>query len=73
MIFLKVSRAMCVLSKKLDTTTNGTKRFSNPQALSSTLTPLAFGLLIPLVLVSHYYIEGTVLQVTVNMLSTAAD
>ena len=46
---------------KLDTTTKGTKRFSNPQALSSilgmlgTLQPWAFGLLhhlVPLVLAS---------------------
>ena len=50
---------------KLDATTKGTKRFSNPQALSSalaalrTLQPWAFGLLnrlAPLVLVSNYYL-----------------
>ena len=47
-------------------TTNGTKRFSNPQALSSALTalrtlqPLAFGLLnslIPFVLASNYFLR----------------
>ena len=50
---------------KLDAVTKGTKRFSNPQALSSALTvlgklqPCAFGLLnrlVPLVLASSYYI-----------------
>ena len=50
---------------KLDAATKGTKQFSNPQALSSTLTmlgtlqPRAFGLLnrlVPLVLASNYYI-----------------
>ena len=50
---------------KLDIATKGTKQFSNPQALSSTLVafgtlqPQAFGLLnrlVPLVLVSKYYI-----------------
>ena len=51
---------------KLDATTKGAKRFSNPQALSSALTalgtlqPWAFGLLnhlVPLVLASNYYLE----------------
>ena len=52
---------------KLDTSTKGTKQFSNPQALSSilavlalgTLQPQAFGLLnhlVPLVLMSNYYL-----------------
>ena len=50
---------------KLDAMTKGTKRFSNPQALSSalallgTLQPQAFGLLnslVPLVLVYNYYL-----------------
>ena len=50
---------------KLDATTKGTKQFSNPQALSSTLAALrmlqsrAFGLLnhlFPSVLVSNYYL-----------------
>ena len=50
---------------KLDTATKGTKWFSNPQALSSTLAmfrtlqPWAFGLLnhlVPLVLASNYYL-----------------
>ena len=50
---------------KLDATTKGIKRFSNPQALSSALAVLgmlqlqAFGLLnhlVPLVLASNYYI-----------------
>ena len=50
---------------KLDAATKGTKRFSNPQALSSalaalgTLQPRAFWLLnrlVPLVLASNYYI-----------------
>ena len=54
----------------LDATTKGTKRFSNPQALSSTLTalgilqPQAFGLLnrlVPLVLVSNYYITELII------------
>ena len=49
---------------KLDAATKGTKRFSNPQALSSplaalgTLQPRAFGLLnrlVLLVLASNYY------------------
>ena len=49
----------------LDAATKETKQFSNPRALSSTLTvlrtlqPRAFGLLnrlVPLVLVSNYYI-----------------
>ena len=49
----------------------GTKRFSNPQALSSalaalgTLQPRAFGLLnrlVPLVLASNYYIVYKALQ-----------
>ena len=49
---------------KLDAATKGTKRFSNPQALSSTLAaletlqPQAFGLLnrlVPLVLASNMY------------------
>ena len=49
----------------------GTKRFSNPQALSSalaalgTLQPRAFGLLnrlVPLVLASNYYIELHVIK-----------
>ena len=49
---------------KLDAVTKGTKRFSNPQALSSalamlgTLQPWVFGLLnclVLLVLVSNYY------------------
>ena len=42
---------------KLDALTKGTKRFSNPQALSSALVVLGFGLLnsiIPLVLASNY-------------------
>ena len=52
---------------KLDAATKGTKRFSNPQALSSALTVLgmlqtrAFGLLnrlIPLVLPSNYYLAS---------------
>ena len=50
---------------KLDATTKGTKRFSNPLVFSSnlaalgTLRPQAFGLLnhlIPLILVSNYYL-----------------
>ena len=50
---------------KLDATTKGAKRFSNPQALSSALTvlstlqPQAFRLLnhlVPLVLMSNYYL-----------------
>ena len=50
---------------KLDAMTKGTKQFSKPQALSSTLTvlgtlqPWAFGLpnrLVPLALVSNYCI-----------------
>ena len=50
---------------KLDAATKGTKRFSNPQALSSALPvlrmlqPQAFGLLnhlVTLVLASNYYI-----------------
>ena len=50
---------------KLDAVTKGTKRFSNPQALSSalaalgTLQPWAFWLLnrvVPLVLASNYYL-----------------
>ena len=50
---------------KLDAATKGTKQFSNPQALISTLTvlgmlqPQAFRLLnrlVPLVLASNYYI-----------------
>ena len=50
---------------KLDAATKGTKQFSNPQALSSTLAalgtlqPRAFGLLnrlVTLVLASNYYI-----------------
>ena len=50
---------------KLDVVIKGTKQFSHPQALSSTLAALgmlqsqAFGLLnhlVPLVLVSNYYL-----------------
>ena len=50
---------------KLDAVTKGNKRFSNPQALSSTLAalgtlqPQAFRLLnclVPLVLASNYYV-----------------
>ena len=50
---------------KLDATTKGTKQFSNPLVLSSTLAvlgalrPSAFGLLnhlVPLVLMSNYYL-----------------
>ena len=52
---------------KLDAATKGTKRFSNPHALSSalaalgTLQPRAFGLLnrlVPLVLASNYYLAS---------------
>ena len=53
---------------KLDAATKGTKRFSNPQALSSALTALsmlqlqAFGFilncLVPLVLASNYYLTA---------------
>ena len=58
---------------KLDAATKGTQRFSNPQALSSTLAafgmlqPQAFGLLnrlVPLVLVSNYYLTAAWLSVT---------
>ena len=51
---------------KLDAVTKGAKRFSNPQALSSTLAvlrtlqPWAFRLLnylVPLVLASNYYVD----------------
>ena len=60
MIFLVLSSL-----SKLDAATKGTKRFSNPQDLSSTLAvlgmlqPRAFGLLnyiVPLVLASNYYL-----------------
>ena len=60
---------------KLDTATKGTKRFSNPQALSSalaapgTLQPWAFRLLnclVPLVLVSNYYLTMShVIQIAI--------
>ena len=60
----------------------GTKRFSNPQALSSalaalgTLQPRAFGLLnrlVPLVLASNYYVASYYTSVRPGMTTESAD
>ena len=60
---------------KLDAATMGTKRFSNPQALSSalaslgTLQPRAIGLLnrlVPIVLASNYYMLKILLKYEVG-------